>query len=290
MNPEDRLRALNDSERWTVNALTPRENPFGSATPVRRRQSWRLILAEIAVVAAVGAAIIGVIAVQNRSAPDISDKPAPVMPTSTPSPDVTAPPQPSNTPEPPPANAPVEPAVSRIVISSSGVQLQAKSGDVLEEFGYFESDADAMVDALNDLFDAKPAVTHVAGDDYTRPSDHLDWGGLIIYDYEGEVSAIRQDFSIVAWASEVEGVSIVTADGVGIGTPVSRVQTLEDEEGDDSFREDHEGYWYLDWVLYDETYEPSPGEETPVFATYVVAEDGSDVVTRVQAPSRNFGD
>jgi len=77
MNPEDRLRALKDSDRWTVNALEPRKNPFGETKPTGRRQSFRMIVAEVAIVAAVAGIVFGAIALQNQGAEEIATTPTP---------------------------------------------------------------------------------------------------------------------------------------------------------------------------------------------------------------------
>jgi len=288
MNPEDRLRALNDSDRWTVNAIQPRENPFGSVAPARRRQSWRMIFAEIGVVAVVGAVIFGAITIQNRTSPDISENPTPV-PTSTPipTPEVTQPPVPSNTPEPPPVNAPT---VSKIVISSAGVELRSESEKVLNHFEYLEEDTDALVAALKDVLGNEPALSHDDGDSMAFPSEKFDWGGFIVADYEGDADSTRQAFQVEVWASEVNNVTIVTDDGVGIGTPVSRVQTLSDALGDtQGFENQLEGVWYLDRIPANGTDEPTNSNELPVYTTVISADNDSTVVTRILAPGRIFG-
>ena len=77
MTPEDRLRALKNSDRWTVNALEPRKNPFGESKPAGRRQSLRMIIAEVAVVAAVAGIVFGAIALTNRAPNEVATTPTP---------------------------------------------------------------------------------------------------------------------------------------------------------------------------------------------------------------------
>ena len=77
MTPEDRLRALKNSDRWTVNALEPRKNPFGESKPAGRRQSLRMIIAEVAVVAAVAGIVFGAIALTNSAPKEVATTPTP---------------------------------------------------------------------------------------------------------------------------------------------------------------------------------------------------------------------
>ena len=77
MTPEDRLRALKNSDRWTVNALEPRKNPFGESKPAGRRQSLRMIIAEVAVVAAVAGIVFGAIALTNSVPQEVATTPSP---------------------------------------------------------------------------------------------------------------------------------------------------------------------------------------------------------------------
>ena len=291
MTPEDRLRALNSSDRWTVNALAPRDNPFGSAAPARRRQSWKLIFAEIAVVAAVGAIIFGAITLQNRPTDNTSDDPVPIVPTSTPTPEITLPPVPSNTPEPPPTHAPAAPKVARIVVSSVGVELQSKDGDVVDEFIYLDEDAEKIIETMTDLLAVDPVVTRQDAVTHFLAFDHYEWGGFIVEDLEGGAAKpFVPDFRVKAWASEVNGITIVTASGVGIGTPESRIRTISQDLGLGAEYGDNDGYWVVETADVPDYELDGDGGKPAVYNTMVAVEGDATVVTRILAPGRNFGD
>jgi len=76
MTPEDQLRSLRDNSRWTFGELQPRAV---SRPPVRRRAwlSLPAVIAEIAVVAIVATAVVGVIAFQDREVPPVAIGPTP---------------------------------------------------------------------------------------------------------------------------------------------------------------------------------------------------------------------
>lgn len=292
MTPEDRLRALNSSDRWTVNALAPRDNPFGSAAPARRRQSWKLIFAEIAVVAAVGAIIFGAITLQNRGDNTSNPHPDPIVSSTTPTPSPTVPP-PVETPEPPAA-----PVTEKIVLTLKRMELQSDSGEVVDRFRYSASDwrteGEKAVAALDALFDKKPTVTHT--------EDPL-WGKFIEYDWDGFVAFVHDSdefggdaaFQIRVTASEVNGIPIETPEGFSIGSSVTNVSDFAHEQYGQPRREKGGGsYSFMDPVELEgaegeaanETLPNGPKAMDGVRLSWL---EGETTVTTIDAPARNYG-
>lgn len=302
MNPEDRLRALNDSDRWTVNAIQPRENPFGSTAPVRRGQSWRMIFAEIGVVVAVGAIIFGAIVLQSGSEDNLSNPvPLPDVTSSTPapapSPTVTPP---VVTPTPPPV-PPAAPVAEKVVVTTRALELQTNSGEVVESFLYndddWQAESQAMSAALSELFGEEPTVTEMYSQVYWGKYFEYQWGdGFLAYVRGDKVIGGDRVFELFITGSEVRGIPVETKDGFSIGTPIDDVtEFVEEEYGQTRITSPGEEGGFLTDRIY-LTGERAK-EEDKTLPEGIRSTDGVSVswakgdatITEIRAPGRNYG-
>ena len=300
MTPEERFRALQSPDRWTVNSIEPRTNPFGAVKPSRFGQSWRVVLAEVALVGAVAAGVFGVIAVQNRADEPLSnDPPVPVMTSPAPTPEATLPP-PVETPTPPPPAPPAAPVVKKIVVTTDGLQLLAKNGDVLDEFAYFaddwEQEGEDAIEALSDAFEQEPEVTPVESSPHFSAYFETDWDGFIIFDIGGGPT-LKNDMAFMAdvTARTVNGVRIETGDGVRIGTPLHEVEALAFEQnGDEPLAGNETGSYLLDRIELEGEAADAENEMMgdgfrAAYGTSIQVQEGDTEVSRILAPGRNFG-
>ena len=127
-------------------------------------------------------------------------------------PAASAPSEASPTPEPEPA-----PVATGIHITASSVSVLLSDGSTGETFDYFEPVSGA-VDGIRDAIGAEPAVEDHAGSYNHPPFTTYDWNGLVLKDPEGAAEEpFSGDWSIAVTASEVDGISVDTVEGVRVG-------------------------------------------------------------------------
>lgn len=205
MTPEEILRSLKSNDEWTVNALTPRMNPFADAVVVRTPSRARVILLEFAAVAAVVALVTGVVGVQNAVRGHMAGPgPVPaVVPTSTP----PSTPTPTETPRVLPI---VKPSIDELELSTEGLGHLEVGSPVISSVG-----PGAMVTV--DL-DACPG----------REPSSADWNSQ----YPGdpfEVVTAHPDNGSDILAVSITSKSISTTEGIHIGSTYDELWAAYDK-------------------------------------------------------------
>lgn len=238
-----------------------------AATPSYRESTNREDVVRLRLIPPVLLATVGLLLAGCAAAPENA-------PTSTPT--VTTP-----TVEP---EAPAE--LTTVVLSSANVALVFDDG-TREEFDYFSPSVDPIVSALEGALgtDVEPVVQD-GGD---HPDQIIyDFGGLAVRTQEAAGSYPNQiTFRIVVTAAAVGGVNVETTEGVSVGDTGASVAAFSYRDYVDEGGTETTHFYRIDQLVVEEDVQPD--YEPAAFAVRVWASYPDEIVTRLDAPSPNWG-
>ena len=177
-----------------------------------------------------------------------------------------------------------------IEISATGIDFLGASGELIDSFEFFEDESQEAVQSLTELFEEKPAIAKRDAVKQSRAATDNVWPGFTLRNFGAAGATPDQPaFSIIATASDVNGIAVETNDAIRVGA-------TEDEVEEAAYTDTDTGYNKRDLVIYrlDEDLLPE-GEVTYLedgpaaysISAWVFEDEG--VVSRISAPATNFG-
>ena len=215
---------------------------------------------------------------------------APAEPT-TPATPSAAPADPTPTPTP-------EAVAERIVVTAESMAVLMSDGFTGATFDYFEP-ADLAVEGLTDVLGAAPTTTQEPGNPDDGSFTLHEWDGVAIWDLDRPASApFRSDWTMLLTAPTAGGVALETVDGVQVGDSASALEAAYPDQfthveccGQPERTDFRIGAKPIEATEQQlaEIRGELPEETSPEFAVWVLAADSAGAVTRILAPSPNFG-
>jgi hypothetical protein len=217
----------------------------------------------------------------------------PTSPPSSPAGTPTSPsPSPAATAPPSPSPAPVA-APDRVVIDAEFIRVLADDGSELARFDYFQPTAEVI--AGLDSYLGASEQTWFEGRGHAMPATYHDWGGLRLAD---TVPAGQRPYDPEHWVSvtsvDANGVTIMAPDDVVVGDAVGPLIEADGTDEVHRWTSPETAVASVSFRIDLVELPPMPGADpsddwSPSFGVMVVGDETAGVVTRLAAPSANFG-
>lgn len=166
------------------------------------------------------------------------------------------------------------------VTSEKLIALDA-SGEVIAEADYFGDGADAIA-LLTSTFADRPLVEDLNGNPHALTTTQYHWDGVrvLVFDYGTDLGYEAPAVYLAVRVTEVEGVKIITGDGIAIGASEADVKPYS------YGYQDVQTVYLLDEFRVDVQYFIENG--LPAYSTHVDVDEAGEVIA-ISAPDRNFG-
>ncbi|GAA1693740.1 hypothetical protein GCM10009808_08580 [Microbacterium sediminicola] len=173
------------------------------------------------------------------------------------------------------------------MFTAESIDFLNADGDEIDSLTYFDSTS-AAVAWLTDALGA-PSVSSYEGGAEAWPGTLYDWNGLELLDPDSNAEwPWRPEYWVAVTTASVNGVSILTVDGVRVGDSAPE---LEARFPDNSSRITVSGYpERLDIRIGEVPADPDdPAYDGMNYAVWLIAPDPATLITEFRTPSPNFG-
>lgn len=176
------------------------------------------------------------------------------------------------------APTPDNPEASRLVISSTGIEIQADDGSVVSTISYFDPIAPA-VEAITALVGSEPAVDTYDG---TGAADYV-WPGIELGTDGPAIAPTKAEIYVTATGAEANGLQIQTTEGVQVGDDVRPLAEAHPDSTSTSQTLNGER------LSVDVAPVPvEPGDTERAFHTGLSANPSDGLIVEIHAPEKNF--
>ncbi|MFC0681206.1 hypothetical protein ACFFGH_25535 [Lysobacter korlensis] len=192
--------------------------------------------------------------------------------------------EPTPTPTPTPTEQ-SEPEAERIIVGAEEILVLAADGSELAAYDYFQNTSE-LIAGFTELFGAPPVDTAFDGDTHAPPGIERNWDGFAILDDEREPTPPHTPNHLVdVTTTEVNGITVETADGFAVGTPAAEALAAPDAEPVNS---ETGQVVQVDAVPLDFD-DPICPESGCTLSVRLFTDESGETLARILAPTPNFG-
>lgn len=219
----------------------------------------------------------GALVVLSLALAGCNSTPAPSSPTSTATPPRPTSTSPAGASTPAPVDSPAIAEPDHVVVSAVGMQVVLDDGTLGLNIDYFQP-IDEVAIALTELLGAEPSVTSYPD---TPAADYV-WEGLTLLTDGPAQPPRKAEFVVRVTAPDVHGLSMETADGVKVGSPIGPIEAANPAS---SHRGTIAGQERLSIYLSPVSIENG---DSRTFSVEVVALPSDGPVSEIFAPAKDF--